>query len=77
MNSELSAKLVDWALVSFTVVVVTYVVTVPFVWFACTCWVGMGYRESLPPPPEVLEAKIWREFVRAELRLPLAMRSAA
>ncbi len=73
MSPELRAKFVDWALVTFSVVVVTYVVTLPFVWFACTCWVGMGYRESVSPPPEVLEAQIWREFVRAELRLPLAL----
>ena len=72
MNSELSAKLVDWSLVTFSVVVVTYVVTLPFVWFACTFWV-MGYREGAPPSPEVLDAEIWREFVRAELRLPLAL----
>lgn len=73
MNSKLSAKLVDWALVSLSVVGVTYVVTLPFVWFACTFWAGMGYRESIPPPSEVLEVQIWGEFVRAELRLPLAL----
>lgn len=73
MNSELSAKLVDWALVTFSVVVVTYVVISPFVWFACTFWVGMGHRENVPPPPEVLDAQIWREFIRANLRLPLAL----
>lgn len=73
MNSELSAKLVDWALVAFTVVVVTYVVSLPFVWFTCTFWVGMGYRESVRPPPEEVEAQISREFARAELSLPLAL----
>jgi hypothetical protein len=72
MNSELGAKLVDWALVTFSVVVVTYVVALPFVWFACAFWVGMGYRESDPPSTEVLDAQVWREFIRANLRLPLA-----
>ena len=72
MNSELSAKLVDWALVSFTVVVVTYVVTLPRVWFDCTFSVGLGYWNGVPPPPELLEAEIWRAFVWAELLLPLA-----
>lgn len=68
MNSDLRAKLVDWALVTFSVVVVTYVVTLPLVWFACTVsaeWNGV------PPQPELLEAKIWREFVRAEVQLPI------
>lgn len=71
MNPGLVDKLQDWLLLTFSVVVVTYVVSVPVVWFACTVWVGMGYRESLPPAPEVLEAQIWREFVRTEVRLPL------
>lgn len=73
MNSDLRAKLVDWALVTFSVVVVTYVVTLPLVWFACTCSVGIGYWNGVPPAPEVLEAQIWRAFVRAELRLPLVL----
>lgn len=72
MNTELNAKLVDWALVTFSVVVVTYVATIPLVWFATTFWVGMGYCESVPPPPEVLDAQIWRELIRAYPRFPLA-----
>lgn len=70
MNSDLRAKLVDWALVTFSVVVVTYVVTLPLVWFACAV---SAYWTGVPPSPELLEAEIWREFVRAELRLPLVL----
>lgn len=73
MNTDLRSKLVDWALVTFSVVVVTYVAFSPFVWFACTFSVPMGYWENVPPPPEVLDAQIWHEFIRANLRLPLVL----
>ena len=72
MNSELKSRLVDWAWLTFAVTSVTYAVTLPWVWFSCEFWVGMGYRESLPPAPEIVQAQVWREFLRAELWLPLA-----
>lgn len=71
MNPELKSRLVDWAWLTTAVVVITYVVTFPLVWFGCEFRVGMAYRESLPPPPEVLQAQVWREFVQAMSRLPL------
>jgi len=72
MCSELKSKLADWAWLLFGVTVVTYLVTLPLVWFGCAFWVGMAYRESTPPP-DLLQAQFWREFIRAELSLPLAL----
>jgi|GEM_PF-1946501 len=73
MNSEIKSRLVDWAWLTFAVTAITYVVTFPLVWFGCEFSVGMAYRESYPPPREVLQAQVWREFVRAELSFPLGL----
>jgi len=74
MHPELKSRLVEWAWLTTAIVVITYVVTFQWGWFGCEFWVGMAYRESYPPPPrEVLQAQVWREFVRVELSFPLGL----
>lgn len=58
---------------AFAITTVTYVVTLPWIWFGCKFWVGMAYRGGVPPPPEVLDAQIWRAFVREALSPPLSL----